>query len=101
MRMINSTNSSQDSWRYEWEYYYDYLDPIPVDERKLKYNKYLIVIVFWISLAAFVGFLFAILTFMSRSVSLPKAHSSKTAKKSWRNPRSNSARWRIRDLFSA
>lgn len=39
MRMINSTNSSQDSWRYEWEYYYDYLDPIPVDERKLKYNK--------------------------------------------------------------
>nr|XP_029508225.1 melanocortin-2 receptor accessory protein [Oncorhynchus nerka] len=91
MRMINYTNSSQDSWRYEWEYYYDYLDPIPVDERKLKYNKYLIVIVFWISLAVFVGSLFVILTYMSRSVSLPKAHSSKTAKKSWRNPRSNSA----------
>uniref|UniRef100_A0A673W847 Melanocortin 2 receptor accessory protein n=1 Tax=Salmo trutta TaxID=8032 RepID=A0A673W847_SALTR len=86
--MINSTNSSQDSWRYEWEYYYDYLDPIPVDERKLKYNKYLIVIIFWISLAAFVGFLFVILTFMSRSVSLPN---SKKSKKSWRKPRSNSA----------
>lgn len=24
---------------YEWEYYYDYLDPVIVDESKLKYNK--------------------------------------------------------------
>lgn len=24
---------------YEWEYYYDYMDPVIVDERKLKYNK--------------------------------------------------------------
>ncbi|CAB1349347.1 unnamed protein product [Coregonus sp. 'balchen'] len=28
---------------------------------------------------------------MSRSVNLPKAHSSKKSKKSWRDPRSNSA----------
>lgn len=24
---------------YEWEYYYDYVDPVIVDESKLKYNK--------------------------------------------------------------
>ena len=24
---------------YEWEYYYDYLDPVIVDESKLEYNK--------------------------------------------------------------
>lgn len=23
----------------EWEYYYDYVDPVIVDESKLKYNK--------------------------------------------------------------
>lgn len=23
----------------QWEYYYDYLDPVIVDESKLKYNK--------------------------------------------------------------
>lgn len=23
----------------EWEYYYDYVDPVIVDQRKLKYNK--------------------------------------------------------------
>lgn len=23
----------------EWEYYYDYIDPVIVDESKLKYNK--------------------------------------------------------------
>lgn len=23
----------------EWEYYYDYIDPVVVDQRKLKYNK--------------------------------------------------------------
>uniref|UniRef100_A0A4W5JGS5 Uncharacterized protein n=1 Tax=Hucho hucho TaxID=62062 RepID=A0A4W5JGS5_9TELE len=82
--MKNSTNSSQDSWRYEWEYYYDYLDPIPVDERFLYHH----LLVYPKCLAAFVGFLFVILTFMSRSVSLPN---SKKSKKSWRNPRSNSA----------
>lgn len=32
-----SGNSS--SALYEWEYYYDYLDPVIVDENKLKYNK--------------------------------------------------------------
>lgn len=24
---------------YEWEYYYDYIDPVIVDESKLKYHK--------------------------------------------------------------
>ena len=31
----NSTTAVND----EWEYYYDYLDPVIVDESKLKYNK--------------------------------------------------------------
>uniref|UniRef100_A0A673C4J4 Melanocortin 2 receptor accessory protein n=1 Tax=Sphaeramia orbicularis TaxID=375764 RepID=A0A673C4J4_9TELE len=52
---------------YEWEYYYDYLDPPNVDASKLKYNKYSIVIIFWIILAAFVGFLFLSLNLMSHS----------------------------------
>ncbi|KAJ7990104.1 hypothetical protein DPEC_G00296830 [Dallia pectoralis] len=69
---MNSTNSSESSWRYEWEYYYDYLEPFPVDESLLRYNKYSIVIIFWISLVTFVGSLFGILTFLSRSVHLPK-----------------------------
>lgn len=33
--MENSTSAVP----YEWEYYYDYLDPVFVDESKLKYNK--------------------------------------------------------------
>lgn len=33
--MENSTGEGL----YEWEYYYDYLDPVIVDESKLKYNK--------------------------------------------------------------
>lgn len=62
---------------YEWEYYYDYLDPVTVDESKLKYNKYSIVIIFWIILAAFVGFLFLSLNLMSRSGNLTRSHRSK------------------------
>uniref|UniRef100_A0A3B5L476 Melanocortin 2 receptor accessory protein n=1 Tax=Xiphophorus couchianus TaxID=32473 RepID=A0A3B5L476_9TELE len=50
---------------YEWEYYLDYLDPVFVDESQLKYHKYSIVIILWVSLAAFVGFLFLILNLMS------------------------------------
>uniref|UniRef100_A0A3P8W377 Melanocortin 2 receptor accessory protein n=1 Tax=Cynoglossus semilaevis TaxID=244447 RepID=A0A3P8W377_CYNSE len=61
--MENSTAT----FSYEWEYYYDYIDPVIVDESKLKYNKYSIVILFWIFLAAFVGFLFLFLNLMSRS----------------------------------
>uniref|UniRef100_M3ZYI1 Melanocortin 2 receptor accessory protein n=1 Tax=Xiphophorus maculatus TaxID=8083 RepID=M3ZYI1_XIPMA len=57
---------------YEWEYYLDYLDPVFVDESQLKYHKYSIVIILWVSLAAFVGFLFLILNLMSLSVKLPK-----------------------------
>ncbi|XP_039770355.1 melanocortin-2 receptor accessory protein [Ornithorhynchus anatinus] len=50
-----------------YEYYLDYVDPVPVDERKLGANKYSIVIVFWVSLAAFVVLLFLILLYMSWS----------------------------------
>ncbi|KAF7653299.1 hypothetical protein LDENG_00084820 [Lucifuga dentata] len=70
--MENSTSAVQ----YEWEYYYDYMDPVIVDESKLKYNKYSIVIISWIILAAFVGFLFLSLTLMSHSGNLLKANRS-------------------------
>lgn len=91
--MENSTSAAP----IEWEYYYDYLDPVIVDETKLKYNKckslcfieYLsscvnedklfssslsdsVVIIFWIVLAAFVGLLFLSLNLMSRSGNLPR-----------------------------
>ncbi|XP_014875167.1 melanocortin-2 receptor accessory protein [Poecilia latipinna] len=62
---------------YEWEYYLDYLDPVFVDESQLKYHKYSIVIILWVSLATFVGFLFLILNLMSLSVELPKINKSK------------------------
>nr|XP_046245596.1 melanocortin-2 receptor accessory protein-like [Scatophagus argus]XP_046245597.1 melanocortin-2 receptor accessory protein-like [Scatophagus argus]XP_046245598.1 melanocortin-2 receptor accessory protein-like [Scatophagus argus] len=65
--MENSTSAVP----YEWEYYYDYVD-VMVDESKLKYNKYSIVIIFWITLAAFVGFLFLSLNLMSLSGSFPR-----------------------------
>uniref|UniRef100_A0A8V0YD83 Melanocortin 2 receptor accessory protein n=1 Tax=Gallus gallus TaxID=9031 RepID=A0A8V0YD83_CHICK len=68
--MANRTNSSEYFWSYE--YYWDYIDPIPVDGRKLKVNKYSIVIAFWVGLAAFVMFLFLILLYMSRSGSNPQ-----------------------------
>ncbi|XP_024070361.1 melanocortin-2 receptor accessory protein-like [Terrapene carolina triunguis] len=67
--MAIRTNSSEYYWSYE--YYWDYLDPVPVDERKLKANKYSIVIAFWVGIAAFVVFLFLILLYMSRSGSTP------------------------------
>ncbi|XP_061684451.1 melanocortin-2 receptor accessory protein-like [Syngnathoides biaculeatus] len=50
-----------------WEYYYGYVDPVIVDESKLKYNKYSIVIAFWITLAGFVGVLFLTLNLLSGS----------------------------------
>ncbi|XP_005375722.1 PREDICTED: melanocortin-2 receptor accessory protein [Chinchilla lanigera] len=57
--MANRTNTSAPY--YSYEYYLDYLDLIPVDEKKLKANKYSIVIAFWVGLAAFVMLLFLIL----------------------------------------
>ncbi|XP_068507417.1 melanocortin-2 receptor accessory protein [Syngnathus scovelli] len=65
--MDNSTSAPFDGW----EYYYDYVDPVIVDQSKLKYNKYSIVIAFWITLAAFVGVLFLTLNLMSGSGHLP------------------------------
>uniref|UniRef100_A0A671V589 Melanocortin 2 receptor accessory protein n=1 Tax=Sparus aurata TaxID=8175 RepID=A0A671V589_SPAAU len=73
MAVIENSSAAEND---EWEYYYDYLDPVIVDESKLKYNKYLIVIIFWIILAAFVGFLFLSLTLMCRSGNLPRSHRS-------------------------
>uniref|UniRef100_A0A8C5TXK5 Melanocortin-2 receptor accessory protein n=1 Tax=Malurus cyaneus samueli TaxID=2593467 RepID=A0A8C5TXK5_9PASS len=67
--MANRTNSSEYFWSYE--YYWDYIDPIPVDGSKLKVNKYSIVIAFWVGLAAFVTFLFLVLLCMSCSGSTP------------------------------
>uniref|UniRef100_A0A8C9PL53 Melanocortin-2 receptor accessory protein n=1 Tax=Spermophilus dauricus TaxID=99837 RepID=A0A8C9PL53_SPEDA len=63
--MAYRTNTS--SPYYSYEYYLDYLDLIPVDEKKLKANKHAIVIAFWVSLAAFVVLLFLILLYMSWS----------------------------------
>lgn len=67
--MANRTNASAPSSGYE--YYLDYLDLIPVDEKRLRASKHSIVIAFWLSLAAFVVLLFLILLFMSWSGSLP------------------------------
>lgn len=36
-RMDNSTHVTQ--YRWEYEYYYDYLDAVIVDQSQLKYNK--------------------------------------------------------------
>ncbi|KAL0972732.1 hypothetical protein UPYG_G00194050 [Umbra pygmaea] len=80
--MANAMNTSKTSWRYEYEYYYDYLEPVAVNEHQLKYNKYSIVIIFWVILAAFVGTLFLILTVMSCSVNRPKSHSSRKLRRS-------------------
>ncbi|XP_061271292.1 melanocortin-2 receptor accessory protein [Bos javanicus] len=63
--MANRTNISAPY--YSYEYYLDYLDLMPVDEKKLRANKHSIVIAFWVSLAAFVVFLFLILLYMSWS----------------------------------
>uniref|UniRef100_A0A672FX03 Melanocortin 2 receptor accessory protein n=1 Tax=Salarias fasciatus TaxID=181472 RepID=A0A672FX03_SALFA len=62
----------------EWEYYYDYVDPPVVDQSKLKYNRYSIVIIFWIILAAFVGLLFFSLNFMSLNGNLRRQTNSKS-----------------------
>uniref|UniRef100_A0A8D0ED22 Melanocortin-2 receptor accessory protein n=1 Tax=Salvator merianae TaxID=96440 RepID=A0A8D0ED22_SALMN len=63
--MANKTNCSNDPLMYE--YYFDYLDLLPVDATKLKAYRYSIVIAFWIGLASFVAFLFFILFYISRS----------------------------------
>uniref|UniRef100_A0A8C5KN05 Melanocortin 2 receptor accessory protein n=1 Tax=Jaculus jaculus TaxID=51337 RepID=A0A8C5KN05_JACJA len=66
--MANRTNTSTP--HYSYEYYLDYLDPIPVDEKKLKAHKHSIVIAFWVSLVAFVLLLFLILLYVSWSGSV-------------------------------
>ncbi|XP_017739460.1 PREDICTED: melanocortin-2 receptor accessory protein isoform X2 [Rhinopithecus bieti] len=73
--MANGTNASAPY--YSYEYYLDYLDLIPVDEKKLKAHKHSIVIAFWVSLAAFVVLLFLILLYMSWSGSPQMKNSTK------------------------
>ncbi|XP_040606452.1 melanocortin-2 receptor accessory protein [Mesocricetus auratus] len=71
--MANRTNASVLYTSYE--YYLDYLDLIPVDEKKLKAHKHSIVIAFWVSLVTFVVLLFVILLYMSWSGSPQMRHS--------------------------
>ncbi|GAB1300416.1 Melanocortin-2 receptor accessory protein [Apodemus speciosus] len=63
--MANRTDASVPLTSYE--YYLDYIDLIPVDEKKLKASKHSIVIALWLSLATFVVLLFLILLYMSWS----------------------------------
>ncbi|XP_036207777.1 melanocortin-2 receptor accessory protein [Myotis myotis] len=72
MATANSSNASAPSFGYE--YYLDYLDLLPVDEKQLRAHKYSVVIAFWASLAAFVVLLFLVLLSMSRRA--PAARSS-------------------------
>ncbi|XP_047017428.1 melanocortin-2 receptor accessory protein-like [Ictalurus punctatus] len=73
--MEKSTNSS--AYELTYEYYYDYIDPVAVDASKLNYNRYCIVIIFWIAMAAFIGLLFLILSSISGTKHLPRHQSSK------------------------
>ncbi|CAL9684887.1 unnamed protein product [Knipowitschia caucasica] len=59
--MENATDATE-----LWEYYYDYVDPVTVDETKLSFNKYLMAIIFWMVLSVFVGFLFVSLNLVSK-----------------------------------
>ncbi|KAL7831954.1 hypothetical protein AOLI_G00295020 [Acnodon oligacanthus] len=63
--MEKSRNSS--AYELTYEYYYDYMDPVIVDSRALRYNRYSIVIIFWIIMAAFIGLFFLILINISRT----------------------------------
>ncbi|KAJ8266668.1 hypothetical protein GJAV_G00133250 [Gymnothorax javanicus] len=71
--MRNASNSPE----YGWEYYNDYVDPIIVDESKLKFNKYSIVIIFWIGMAGFAVVLVLILLHLARSGKTNLGHHSK------------------------
>ncbi|XP_074070218.1 melanocortin-2 receptor accessory protein [Macrotis lagotis] len=82
--MANRTNSTANSNSYyDYEYYMDYVDLPQVDERKLKANKYSIVIAFWVSLATFVVLLFLILLYMSWSGSVPIRGARSQSKCPW------------------
>ncbi|XP_027834163.2 melanocortin-2 receptor accessory protein isoform X1 [Ovis aries] len=85
--MANRTNTSAPY--YSYEYYLDYLDLMPVDEKKLSANKHSIAIAFWVSLAAFLVFLFLILLYMSWSGS-PQTSCEWTHRVSGKAPTSRS-----------
>ncbi|XP_060799477.1 melanocortin-2 receptor accessory protein-like [Neoarius graeffei] len=80
---MEKSNSSAYEWTYE--YYYDYLDPVAVDASKLKYNRYSIVIIFWITMAAFIGLLFLILSSISGTKQLPRHQSGRRKPRRERN----------------
>ncbi|KAL6471243.1 hypothetical protein MHYP_G00198930 [Metynnis hypsauchen] len=63
--MEKAHNSS--TYELTYEYYYDYMDPVIVDSRTLRYNIYSIVIIFWVIMAAFIGIFFLILINISRA----------------------------------
>ncbi|KAM7132323.1 melanocortin-2 receptor accessory protein isoform 2-T2 [Molossus nigricans] len=60
--MANRSNASAPY--YSYEYYLDYLDLLPVDEKELRAHKHSIAIAFWVSLVAFVVLLFLMLLYM-------------------------------------
>ncbi|XP_063812469.1 melanocortin-2 receptor accessory protein [Pseudophryne corroboree] len=68
--MGRSGNSTIPNYTLSYEYYFDYVDPLPFDERELKASKYSIIIAVWVGLAAFSVFLFLILLYMSRTDSV-------------------------------
>ncbi|XP_073718910.1 melanocortin-2 receptor accessory protein [Misgurnus anguillicaudatus] len=68
--MKNSTKSSE--YRWEYEDYYDYMDPVLVNASTLTYNRYSIVLIFWVLLAAFIGFFFLILIHISHTGQLTR-----------------------------
>ncbi|XP_037017373.2 melanocortin-2 receptor accessory protein [Artibeus jamaicensis] len=67
--MVDGTNTSAPN--YSYEYYLGYLDPDPVDERKLGAHKHAIAIAFWVGLAAFLLLLLLTLLCVSWSGSQP------------------------------
>ncbi|XP_077063461.1 melanocortin-2 receptor accessory protein [Siphateles boraxobius] len=69
--MTNSTKSESE-YVLDYEYYYDYVDPVFVNATALKYNRYSVVLIFWIILAAFIGFFFLILSLISHTGQLPR-----------------------------
>ncbi|XP_066521349.1 melanocortin-2 receptor accessory protein-like [Hoplias malabaricus] len=63
--MERSRNSS--AYELTYEYYYDYMDPVIVDARTLRYNRYTIVISFWVIMVAFIALFLLILANISRT----------------------------------
>uniref|UniRef100_A0AAY4B028 Melanocortin-2 receptor accessory protein n=1 Tax=Denticeps clupeoides TaxID=299321 RepID=A0AAY4B028_9TELE len=72
------------NYTWSYEYYYDYIEPVAVDQTRLRYNKHSVVIVFWLVLLVFFGFFSFTLTGLSRAA--PRSYA---ARSSVQNPRSD------------